>query len=67
MPTTTSRGNARGDLCARPRRGPSAAKYLLRFNAPGSLRLDMPPGSVMAISDHINFAGMTPLFGIGPG
>ena len=40
---------------------------LLQTNAAGSLRLDMPPGSVMAISDHINFAGITPLFGIGPG
>lgn len=40
---------------------------LLQTNAAGSLRLDMPPGSVMAISDHINFTGQNPLFGIGPG
>ena len=40
---------------------------LLQTNAAGSLRLDMPPGSVMAINDHINFAGINPLFGIGPG
>ena len=40
---------------------------LLQTNAAGSLRLDMPPGSVMAISDHINFAGINPLFGSGPG
>ncbi len=40
---------------------------LLQTNAAGSLRLDMPPGSVMAISDHINFTGVNPLFGIGPG
>jgi purine nucleotide phosphorylase len=40
---------------------------LVQTNAAGSLRLDMPPGSVMAISDHINFAGINPLFGIGPG
>jgi purine nucleotide phosphorylase len=40
---------------------------LLQTNAAGSLRLDMPPGSVMAISDHINFVGINPLFGIGPG
>jgi purine nucleotide phosphorylase len=40
---------------------------LLQTNAAGSLRLDMPPGSVMVISDHINFAGVNPLFGIGPG
>lgn len=40
---------------------------LLQTNAAGSLRLDMPPGSVMAISDHINFTGINPLFGVGPG
>ena len=40
---------------------------LLQTNAAGSLRLDMPPGSVMAISDHINFTGVNPLFGLGPG
>ena len=40
---------------------------LLQTNAAGSLRLDMPPGSVMAISDHINFGGIIPLFGVGPG
>ena len=36
---------------------------LLQTNAAGSLRLDMPPGSPMAISDHINFTGVNPLFG----
>jgi len=36
---------------------------LLLTNAAGSLRADMPPGSVMAISDHINFTGVNPLFG----
>jgi purine nucleotide phosphorylase len=40
---------------------------LLQTNAAGSLRLDMPPGSVMAISDHINFTGVNPLFGMGAG
>ncbi len=40
---------------------------LLQTNAAGSLRLDMPPGSVMAISDHINFAGINPLFGVTTG
>jgi purine nucleotide phosphorylase len=38
---------------------------LLQTNAAGSLRLDMPPGSLMAISDHINFTGVNPLFGAG--
>lgn len=37
---------------------------LLQTNAAGSLRLDMPPGSLMAISDHINFTGVNPLFGV---
>ena len=36
---------------------------LLQTNAAGSLRLDMPPGSAMAITDHINFTGTNPLFG----
>ena len=36
---------------------------LLLTNAAGSLRLDMPPGSAMAIADHINFTGVNPLFG----
>ncbi|MFI5001945.1 MAG: purine-nucleoside phosphorylase [Reyranellales bacterium] len=40
---------------------------LLQTNAAGSLRLDMPPGSLMAISDHINFTGVNPLFGAGSG
>jgi purine nucleotide phosphorylase len=40
---------------------------LLQTNAAGSLRLDMPPGSLMAISDHINFTGVNPLFGLGSG
>jgi purine nucleotide phosphorylase len=37
---------------------------LLQTNAAGSLRLDMPPGSPMVISDHINFTGVNPLFGV---
>ncbi len=32
-------------------------------NAAGSLRKDLPPGSIMAISDHINFMGSNPLIG----
>ena len=39
---------------------------LLQTNAAGSLRLEMPPGSLMAITDHINFTGVNPLFGAGP-
>jgi len=37
--------------------------HLILTNAAGSLRQDMPPGSVMRITDHINFAGSNPLFG----
>jgi purine-nucleoside phosphorylase len=36
---------------------------LLLTNAAGSLDIDMPPGSVMLITDHINFSGSNPLFG----
>lgn len=36
---------------------------LLLTNAAGSLRPEMPPGSVMLITDHINFSGTNPLFG----
>ena len=36
---------------------------LLLTNAAGSLRLDMPPGAPMAVTDHISFAGVNPLFG----
>jgi purine-nucleoside phosphorylase len=38
---------------------------LLQTNAAGSIRLDMPPGSLMAITDHINFTGVNPLFDVG--
>jgi len=38
-------------------------EILLQTNAAGSLRLDMPPGSLMAVTDHINFTGVNPLFG----
>lgn len=36
---------------------------LLVTNAAGSLRPEMGPGSVMLITDHINFTGVSPLFG----
>jgi purine-nucleoside phosphorylase len=32
-------------------------------NSAGSVREDMPPGSVMQITDHINYSGMNPLIG----
>ncbi|TKT82579.1 purine-nucleoside phosphorylase [Aquamicrobium sp. LC103] len=36
---------------------------LILTNAAGSLEPDMLPGSVMLITDHINFSGTNPLFG----
>ena len=36
---------------------------LMLTNAAGSLEPGMPPGSVMLITDHINFSGSNPLFG----
>lgn len=39
------------------------AEQLLLTNAAGSLRPDMPTGSVMLLSDHINFSGLNPLIG----
>jgi purine-nucleoside phosphorylase len=36
---------------------------LVLTNSAGSVREDMPPGSVMQITDHINYSGMNPLVG----
>jgi purine-nucleoside phosphorylase len=36
---------------------------LILTNAAGSLKKSMRPGSLMLITDHINFAGMNPLIG----
>lgn len=36
---------------------------LILTNSAGSLREEMPPGSVMQITDHINYSGMNPLIG----
>ncbi|WP_027488700.1 purine-nucleoside phosphorylase [Allorhizobium undicola] len=36
---------------------------LILTNAAGSLRQDMAPGSVMQITDHINYSGLNPLIG----
>ena len=38
-------------------------KLLIVTNAAGSLDEDMPPGSLMAITDHINLSGFNPLIG----
>ena len=39
-------------------------EQLILTNSAGSLRQDLPPGSVMQISDHINYSGMNPLIGV---
>ena len=39
------------------------ARSLVVTNAAGSLRADLPPGSIVAISDHINLTGLNPLRG----
>ncbi len=36
---------------------------ILLTNAAGSLRDDMPPGSLMLLNDHINYSGRDPLIG----
>jgi purine-nucleoside phosphorylase len=36
---------------------------LILTNAAGSLKLSIPSGSIMLITDHINYAGMNPLIG----
>ncbi|MEM7522526.1 MAG: purine-nucleoside phosphorylase [Pseudomonadota bacterium] len=40
------------------------AQSLLLTNAAGSTREDMGPGSLMALTDHINFSGRDPLIGV---
>ncbi|WP_096785080.1 purine-nucleoside phosphorylase [Rhodobacter sp. CZR27] len=39
------------------------AEALIATNAAGSLRPDLPPGSLMLLSDHLNLAGANPLIG----
>ena len=39
------------------------ADRLILTNAAGSLKVGMPPGSIMLLSDHINFSGLNPLIG----
>jgi xanthosine phosphorylase len=41
----------------------AGAVALLATNAAGSLRPENPPGSLMAIADHINMLGVSPLTG----
>lgn len=39
------------------------AEAVIATNAAGSMNLDMPTGSVMCLTDHINFSGLNPLIG----
>jgi len=41
----------------------AGAEVLVLTNAAGSLRTDLGPGRLMAISDHINLTGFNPLIG----
>lgn len=43
--------------------GKLGAEALVVTNAAGSLRPEMPTGSLMCLSDHINFSGLNPLIG----
>jgi purine-nucleoside phosphorylase len=38
-------------------------EILILTNAAGSLNVEAQPGSVMLVTDHINFTGVSPLFG----
>lgn len=39
------------------------AEAVIATNAAGSMRPEMPTGSIMCLSDHINFSGLNPLIG----
>ena len=39
------------------------ADCVIATNAAGSMRADMPTGSIMCLTDHINFSGLNPLIG----
>lgn len=39
------------------------ADTVIATNAAGSMQTDMPTGSIMCLSDHINFSGLNPLIG----
>ena len=54
-------GAMRGVLAALDAVG---CQHLLITNAAGSLRQEQAPGSLMLISDHINWSGLSPLVGI---
>jgi purine-nucleoside phosphorylase len=57
------RGNAAAMRPALETLAGIGVKRLILTNAAGSLHQKMPPGSVMMITDHINFSGTNPLIG----
>ena len=65
-PQARLRGRRRRARCAVPdprRSSALGAEALLVTNAAGSLRADVGPGRLMAITDHINLLGVNPLTG----
>ncbi len=56
-------GRADGMAAAMRTLAEVGCRILLLTNAAGSLRPEMPAGSLMLISDHINFSGRNPLIG----
>ncbi|WP_333713187.1 purine-nucleoside phosphorylase [Yoonia sp.] len=57
--------SGRGDAMRLPLEvlGALGAEAMIATNAAGSMRPDMPTGSIMCLSDHINFSGLNPLIG----
>jgi purine-nucleoside phosphorylase len=57
--------HGRADAMKVPVRTLSAlgCEMLICTNSAGSLRSEIGPGSVMLVTDHINFTGVSPLFG----
>lgn len=60
---TYERGDSRAMKPAIETLAALGVKILLLTNAAGSLRADIPPGSIMAIEDHIGLFGPNPLIG----
>jgi purine nucleotide phosphorylase len=56
-------GKADGMLVAVETMAELGCETVVLTNAAGSLKMDMPPGALMGITDHINFTGVNPLFG----
>lgn len=46
--------------------GRLGAGQILLTNAAGGIRADWPPGTLMALTDHLNLTGLNPLLGTNP-